>query len=128
MDITTIAELFDLVIVPLLAALTIYAVKWINAKANQIKAETDNEVLDKYLTMLAETITKCVVATNQTYVETLKKEGKFDVDAQKVAFQKTYDAVMEIISIEMIDYLTEAVGDFDTFLMQSIEAEVNSNK
>lgn len=128
MDITTIAELFDLVIVPLLAALTIYAVKWINAKANQIKAETDNEVLDKYLTMLAETITKCVVATNQTYVETLKKEGKFDVDAQKIAFQKTYDAVMEIVSIEMIDYLTEAVGDFDTFLMQSIEAEVNSNK
>ena len=49
MDITTIAELFDLVVVPLLAALTIYAVKWINAKANQIKAETDNEVLDKYL-------------------------------------------------------------------------------
>ena len=128
MDITTIAELFDLVVVPLLAALTIYAVKWINAKANQIKAETDNEILDKYLTMLAETITKCVVATNQTYVETLKKEGKFDVDAQKIAFQKTYDAVMEIVSIEMIDYLTEAVGDFDTFLMQSIEAEVNSNK
>lgn len=128
MDITTIAELFDLVVVPLLAALTIYAVKWINAKANQIKAETDNEVLDKYLTMLTETITKCVVATNQTYVETLKKEGKFDVDAQKIAFQKTYDAVMEIVSIEMIDYLTEAVGDFETFLMQSIEAEVNSNK
>lgn len=128
MDITTIAELFDLVVVPLLAALTVYAVKWINAKANQIKAETDNEVLDKYLTMLTETITKCVVATNQTYVETLKKEGKFDADAQKIAFQKTYDAVMEIVSIEMIDYLTEAVGDFDTFLMQSIEAEVNSNK
>lgn len=128
MDITTIAELFDLVVVPLLAALTVYAVKWINAKANQIKAETDNEILDKYLTMLTETITKCVVATNQTYVETLKKEGKFDADAQKIAFQKTYDAVMEIVSIEMIDYLTEAVGDFDTFLMQSIEAEVNSNK
>ena len=31
MNIEIIAQLFDLVIVPLLAALTIYAVKWINA-------------------------------------------------------------------------------------------------
>ena len=36
--------------------------------------------------MLSETITKCVVATNQTYVETLKKQGKFDKEAQKIAF------------------------------------------
>ena len=78
--------------------------------------------------MLAETVTKCVVATNQTYVESLKKEGKFDAEAQKVAFEKTYDAVMSIISIDMVEYLTEFVGDFETFLMQSIEAEVNANK
>ena len=128
MDITTIAKLFDLVVVPLLGALTIYAVKWINAKSEEIKTKTDNEMLDKYLSMLAETITKCVIATNQTYVETLKKEGRFDEAAQKVAFEKTYTAVMEIISVDMVDYLTEVVGDFETFLMQSIEAEVNSNK
>ena len=123
-----INQLFDLVIIPLLAALTIYAVKWINAQANNLKTKTDNEVLDKYLSMLAETVTKCVIATNQTYVETLKKEGKFDEAAQKIAFEKTYTAVMEIISVDMVDYLTEFVGDFETFLMQSIEAEVNSNK
>ena len=42
--------------------------------------------LNKYLKMLSETITKCVIATNQTYVETLKKQGKFDEEAQKIAF------------------------------------------
>ena len=123
-----INQLFDLVIIPLLAALTIYAVKWINAQADKLKTETDNEILDKYLVMLAETVTKCVIATNQTYVETLKKEGKFDAEAQKIAFKKTYDAVMSIISVDMVEYLTEFVGDFETFLMQSIEAEVNANK
>lgn len=128
MNIEMIAQLFDLVIVPLLAALTVYAVKWINAQANNLKTKTDNDVLDKYLEMLANTVSKCVIATNQTYVESLKKEGKFDAEAQKVAFEKTYDAVMSIISIDMIDYLTEFVGDFETFLMQSIEAEVNANK
>ena len=128
MNIEMIAQLFDLVIIPLLAALTVYAVKWINAQANNLKNKTDNDILDKYLEMLANTISKCVIATNQTYVESLKKEGKFDAEAQKVAFEKTYDAVMSIISIDMIDYLTEFVGDFETFLMQSIEAEVNANK
>ena len=128
MNIELLTQIFELVIIPLLGALTIYAVKWINAKSEEIKIKNENEVLDKYLSMLAETITKCVIATNQTYVETLKKEGKFDSEAQKIAFEKTYTAVMEIISMDMVDYLTEAVGDFETFLMQSIEAEVNSNK
>lgn len=128
MNIELLTQIFELVIIPLLGALTIYVVKWINAKSEEIKIKNENEVLDKYLSMLAETITKCVIATNQTYVETLKKEGKFDSEAQKIAFEKTYTAVMEIISVDMVDYLTEAVGDFETFLMQSIEAEVNSNK
>ena len=128
MNVEMIAQLFDLVIVPLLAALTVYAVKWINAQANNLKTKTDNDVLDKYLEMLANTVSKCVIATNQTYVESLKKEGKFDAEAQKVAFEKTYDAIMSIISIDMVEYLTEFVGDFETFLMQSIEAEVNANK
>ena len=128
MNLDLLNQIFEIVLIPLLAALTVYAVKWINAQADKLKTETDNEILDKYLVMLAETVSKCVIATNQTYVETLKKEGKFDIEAQKVAFEKTYDAVMSIISIDMVEYLTEFVGDFETFLMQSIEAEVNANK
>lgn len=123
-----INQLFELVIIPLLGALTIYAVRWINAKTKKISKETDNETLNKYLKMLSETITKCVIATNQTYVETLKKQGKFDEEAQKIAFQKTYEAVITIISDDAMEYLTSAVGDFETFLMESIEAEVNENK
>ena len=128
MNLDLLNQIFEIVLIPLLTALTVYAVKWINAQADKLKTETDNEILDKYLVMLAETVTKCVIATNQTYVETLKKEGKFDAEAQKVAFGKTYDAVMSIISMDMVEYLTEFVGDFETFLMQSIEAEVNANK
>ena len=123
-----INQLFEIVIIPLLGALTIYVVKWINAKTKKISKETDNETLNKYLKMLSETITKCVVATNQTYVDTLKKQGKFDEEAQKIAFQKTYEAVIAIINDDAVEYLTAAVGDFETFLMESIEAEVNENK
>jgi hypothetical protein len=49
----------------------------------------DNELADKYVQMLTDTITACVIATNQTYVEPLKKQGKFDAEAQKHAFELT---------------------------------------
>jgi hypothetical protein len=46
----------------------------------------DDETAKKYTSMLFETIRDCVSATTQTYVEGLKKQGKFDEAAQKVAF------------------------------------------
>ncbi|MBE6148253.1 MAG: hypothetical protein E7167_01885 [Firmicutes bacterium] len=64
MNVELLTQIFELVIIPLLGALTIYAVKWINAKSEEIKIKNDNEILNKYLSMLTETITKCVIATN----------------------------------------------------------------
>ena len=33
------------------------------------------------MNMLKKTISDCVIATNQTYVESLKTQGKFDANA-----------------------------------------------
>lgn len=123
-----IAQIFEICIIPMLGALTVFAVQWIRAKANSLKTTTDNETLKKYMDMFAETISKCVSATSQTYVNTLKAQNKFDADAQKIAFQKTYDAVLIVLNADAKAYITEAVGDFNTFLTQQIEAEVNAQK
>jgi hypothetical protein len=76
-----IEQLFNIVLIPLLGVLTTYIVKLVQAKINAIKTTNDNEVGNKYLTLLADTITDCVKATNQTYVDTLKAEGSFDAAA-----------------------------------------------
>ena len=120
-----IRELFEIVILPVLGALALFAVKWINAKANSLKAETEDLTLQKYIDMLSDTITQCVIATNQTYVDTLKKEGKFDKEAQMKAFDMTYQAVLAILSEDAKKYITEAVGDFQTYIIHLIEAEVH---
>ena len=78
--------------------------------------------------MLSETITNCVIATNQTYVEALKNKNAFDAAAQKEAFDMTYKAVMNIISQDAMDFLNEAVGDLDEYIRKTIEAQVNFNK
>lgn len=123
-----LADIFEVCIIPLLAVLTTYLVKYIQVKSAEITTQSDNVLVDKYTTMLADTISACVLATNQTYVESLKKQGAFDVEAQKVAFNMTLDAVMNILSDEAKEYLSEAFGDLNSYITSQIEASVNVNK
>ena len=121
-------KIFELFIFPILGIGGIYLTYLISVKINQIKKRTDNEMADKYLTMLNDTIANTVLATTQTYVEALKKEGKFDLEAQKIAFNKTYEAVMKVLTEEAKKYIVSSVGDLETYVMNRIEAEVNLNK
>ena len=119
-------QIFEVCIIPLLGVLTAYFVKWVNAKSNEIQIKVDNDLADKYIAMLDKTITDCVIATNQTYVEALKKEGKFDVEAQTKAFEETKNAVLAILSDEAKSYLTSIVGDLQLYmnrLHQKLQAE-----
>lgn len=121
-------QIFYVCVIPLLGILTTYIVQYLKAKGNQIAENTDNAQTSKYIRMLTDTICKCVQATNQTYVEALKKAGNFDKTAQDEAFQKTYTAVMSILSEEAKEYLTNIYGDLDTYLKNMIEAQVNQSK
>ena len=128
MDTQMITTIFEVCIIPILGVLTAFFVKWVNAKSAEVSANLDNATLTKYLNMLTETITNCVIATNQTYVESLKAQGAFDKAAQEEAFKRTSEAVMSILSQDAIEYLSTAVGDLKVFINKKIEAEVNLNK
>lgn len=123
-----ITSIFQVCIIPLLSVLTAFFVKWVNVKSNEVKVNIDDATLVKYIDMLNSTITDCVIATNQTYVEALKQQGKFDIEAQKTAFQMTSKAVLDILSDDAKEYLTAAVGDLNVYITKKIEAEVNLNK
>ena len=121
-------QIFEVCIIPLLAVLTTYLVKMIQKKTNEITQKTDNEMAEKYTKTISETITNCVKATNQTYVDSLKDKNIFDEDEQKLAFKKTYLAVMDILSQDAIKYINEPFGDFKQYLTAQIESAVNENK
>lgn len=129
MDWTEILQnLFVVVIIPLLGLITKYMVQFFMVKNEEIKATTDNEIFKKYFDMLNKTITNCVIATNQTYVDALKDKNAFTAEAQKEALQKTYNAIMSILSEDAKDYLTNATGDLQGYIMNLIEAKVKENK
>lgn len=121
-------EILQVCIIPLLGVLTAYIVKFINAKSAEIQHNVDNDMADKYIAMVTDTISACVIATNQTYVEALKKQNAFTAEAQKEAFQLTYNAVMAILTDDAKDYLAEIYGDVSAYITNKIEAEVNISK
>ena len=121
-------QILEVVIIPLLGILTTVLIKYINSKSKEAASKTDNLLQQKYIYMLNDTITSCVLATSQTYVDTLKKEGKFDTEAQKKAFKMTYESVMNILTDDAKSYLYEIYGDLESYITAEIEAEVNNNK
>lgn len=121
-------QILEVCVIPLLGVLTVYAVNYIKAKSNEITNKTENDLIDKYVEIAANTITSCVIATNQTYVEALKKQNSFTPEAQKEAFNKTLNAVKLILSEDAKTVLTAAFGDLETYLTSQIEATVNGNK
>jgi hypothetical protein len=123
-----LGQVFEIIVFPALSAAALYFITWIKAKKDELKAKTNNETSKKYLDMLDKTITECVLATNQTYVESLKKEGNFTAEAQQKAFTMTKNAVLNILSAEAKEVLTEAFGDLNTYVNKQIEASVNVNK
>lgn len=121
-------QIFELCIIPLLGIITTYIISYIKAKTAELKTNNSNEILAKYLDMLSTTVVECVIATNQTYVDSLKGQNAFDKEAQDIAFKKTYDAVIAVLSNDAKEYLTNVYGDLSLFIMNMIEAEVNRNK
>ena len=117
-------KVFEVAIIPLLGAATLYLITLINTKKDEIKKQAKSETTKKYIEMLDDTIIDCIIATNQTYVDALKKAGSFDAEAQKHAFKLTYDAVMAILTDEAQVYLNEAIKDLNVYITNKIESGV----
>ena len=121
-------DICKLCLLPLLVVLSGYFIKFIKTKENEINMQVDNDLHDKYVSMLSETITECVSATTQTYVDSLKQAGKFDAEAQKEAFNKTFYAVMGVLTEDAKDYLATIYGDLTVYVTNRIESEVRAQK
>lgn len=123
-----IQQIFNLCIVPLLSVGTAYVVTLVQKKKQEIDSKMNNEELSKYSDMLAKTIEECVIATNQTYVDSLKNKNAFDKKAQKEAFNITYEKVKALLTDDAQKILEEAYGDLTLYITTKIEAEVNMYK
>ena len=91
-------------------------------------ASTESVKAKTCITEAAEAIAAAVVATNQTYVDSLKNAGRFDADAQKEAAQKALEACLASSSPAAQSFIEAAYGDIRKYLTTRIEAEVRTQK
>lgn len=95
--------------------LTTRLVAWLNTKIKDQKAA-------KIATDLANIIMSAVQAVSQSFVDTLKKNGKFDEAAQKEAKEKAYNIIMGELTEELKEYVLANFGDIKEYVMNQIEA------
>lgn len=119
--------LVDLIIA-ILGALSIFIINWMKSQIDVMKSKTDNEAYKVMLDQAYQIIANCVKATNQTYVDSLKKSGQFTKESQQEAFEKTKDAVMNALSQSMIEAIAKTTGNFDIWLQTAIESAVADAK
>lgn len=123
-----IQTILQTVLIPLLIALTGFVVKWVNAKANELKSKTEDDRYDLYIDILQELVTKTVIMVNQTYVDELKKENAFTKEAQIEAFNKVYETVITSLSEDVYTYLEQIIGNLNDYITVLIESAVKQQK
>ena len=123
-----LGQVAELVLVPLISSAVLYLIAWLKTKKQELVEKIKDEKTKTYLESLDKIVDDCVLATNQTYVASLKASGTFDEEAQKQAFQKTYDAVVAVITDEAQKYLSESVKDLQAYIITKIEAQVGRNR
>jgi hypothetical protein len=105
------------IVIPLITFLGVKLTQWLNTK---IKGEKERNLLTK----ITEIITNNVASTFQTFVESLKKENKFDLNAQAQALRKTKESIFNELSDEAIQYIDNNFGDFNEWITTQIEATI----
>lgn len=123
-----IQQILQVIILPLLGYFVTQLIGWLQVKKEDAIKQIENTTQKKYLDMLKDTIEDCVIATNQTYVNRLKKENSFTPEAQREAFNLTFQAVLNILTEEAQFYLNEILDDLEAYIKMQIEASVNINK
>ena len=73
-------------------------------------------------------VEKVVDYVSQTYVDALKKEGKFDAAAQQNAYNKAVEALEKLMDDDMKHVLINVYGDLSTWMKVSIESYIKSRK
>lgn len=111
---TLVVTLFSGVVVPLL-------VKYLNAKTN-------NENVQSIVTELGDTVSSTVGFINQTLVNQLKADGKWDSEAQSRVLSAAVQEAVAGLSAKTMSLLGKDGLDVEHIIMRRIEAEIEKRK
>ena len=116
------------VITAAVPVITTFVCTWLASLYENNKTKIKNERAKVVLEQVKDMIVAAVETTSSTYVKALKAENLFDANAQKEAFNKTFEAVKKQLTEESSKIIEEAYGDVETYLINKIEQFVEELK
>jgi len=120
--------LIQAVIIPAIPILVTFLVKLLKAKAEQATIKINNELVQQYLQEAVDSVLQAVAFTSQTYVDNLKKQGKFDAEAQKIAFTTAKEVALQLLTEDAKKMIGDLYGDLMVWLDTKIEQTVKEQK
>lgn len=115
-------------VIPILYKCGNMAVAFISTKIDDTQKSTENQIIKDLKVDLLKTVNKAVIATNQTFVDSLKEMNDFGPEKWAEAFTKTKTAIMDSLTEDMIHMLEKNVGNLDNYIDTLIQSAVNENK
>ena len=123
-----VKDLFYIVVTAAVPVITAYVCKFLYAKWTEGKVKIENEKISNTLDNVVTMVLDVVEATNQTFVDELKKNDSFTKEAAAEAFKISKDKALAMLSIEAAEIITEVYGDVSIYLDTLIEATVKQLK
>lgn len=123
-----IQDVLYLIITGILPLLITYGILFLKVKIKEQEKNLENDQLVKYIDAATDAISKAVLTVNQTYVDSLKKQGKFDEEAAKTAKQMAIDKAKALITEDSKVAIETLYSDFEAYLNDAIEELVRENK
>ena len=125
---TFIIDLLQAIAAASIPVCATYLIQYLDQKSEQIIAQTDNMKIKAFLAEATDAVSTAVTYTSQTFVDALKKEGKFDKNRQQEALKQSLDKAISLLSEPAKKALADIYGDLEAYLTSKIEAEVRSQK
>ena len=113
------------VIVPIVGT---YVTKYIKSKIDQVDTITANASIQNVIKDATNTVVDAVVSVNQTYVDSVKADGKFDEEAQIKAKNMALTKTITLISADAKEVIETLYSSFDTWIDTQTEKAVKEVK
>ena len=97
------------------------AIMWLNGKIK-------NEKLARWSSAVTQIVFNAVQSVQQTFVDTMKKEGKWNDEVAKEAKEKAMAIIESELTDELRKYVTDNFGDMKEYLMNQVEAIIHQLK
>lgn len=113
----TINDIFYALLTVVLPLVLRFAYQIVTAKVNGTRYEN-----------AIEAVFAGVMSVNQTYVDALKEEGDFDIEAQRLALERAKSAALDLMERSTVKWLERAHDNADAWLTVQIERAVKEMK